>query len=81
MSAAKTPTIKKYLSDVNGVVWYNDPIQAGRSLKIVYEAGRFQEAINAYDGLKAKFPKNRVRLLNPVEGTRRGWSVRIWAQE
>ncbi len=75
-------TIKSYVNKTQKVVWYQDQIQDGYSLKIEYLQRDAAQAINTFNRLRRRFPDKNVRLLEPTEDRRRygSYAVRIWVK-
>ena len=74
-------TVKKYVGNVDKVVWYQDIIQGGYSLKVEYLQKDTVTAVDTYNRLKKRFPENTVRLLKPTPDRRwGGYAVRIWVK-
>lgn len=81
MAKVNVKMMKDYINLNGGVVYYNDPISDGRrSLKVVYNDRR-DEAQSMYNLLRDRFPRTKVRFLEPTEIMRDGYSVRIWVKE
>ena len=74
--------VKGFVGKNRKVVWYQDLIQGGYSLKVEYMVKDNQIVLDTFEKLKAHFPDKKVRLLQPNEYARPyGWhAVRIWVK-
>lgn len=74
--------IKKFIGKNRKVVWYQDLIQGGYSLKIEYMTKDALTVLDTFSALKSEFPDKRVRVLKPNDYARpNGWhAVRIWVK-
>lgn len=77
---ADTLSVKSFINSLGETVHYNDSIDEGRSLKVVYNASQFKKAFEVATSLQKKFPNNVVRVYSPVTNVRWGYSVRIWTR-
>lgn len=75
-------TVKQFVGKTKKMVWYQDLIAGGYSLKVEYMVKDNQIVLDTFEKLKNRFPDKKVRLLQPNEYARpNGWhAVRIWVK-